>query len=224
MKKVLLVFLLFLSSCGGGGGGGESSSPNDDFVGTNSSGVRVIHGALDAPPFDLFSNARTGEILQRSRFAGPSGYSSLPVGEQVLSLAPARVGGERKTKTVNYGAGERYSLFVRSSAGDGATSVGVIQDSPPELSSGEAALRVFHGVSAVDSISAKVASSSPLIVTHGQASSYLILPAGEISYIIRHSSEGYAFLSGSLLMQEGEVGDLLVAGEPGIYLKAMLYK
>ncbi|MCB0332945.1 MAG: DUF4397 domain-containing protein [Bdellovibrionales bacterium] len=225
MKKVILVILLLtLFSCGGGGGGGgESSSSNDSVVGTSGSGVRVLHGALDAPPFDLFSNALSGELLQRSRFGGPGGYSSVPVGEQVLSLAPARIGGARITKTLTYHSGERYTFFVRSPQGDGNATVGVFLENPPPLSSGQAALRVYHGVSKVDLLKAKVGTLSPVSISQGQASTYVILPAGEISYLIRHGEEGHPLLSGSLNLAEGEIGALLVAGEPGIYLTARYY-
>ena len=135
-----LLFLIL--SCGGGGGsGGSQEGESNHQVGNSSSGVRLIHSALDSPPFDLFSNLLPGELLQQGSFSEVSGYSSVPSGSHVFSFVVPSIGGERLTSSLSYAEGERHTLFLTSAFGDGDIKVNSLSDDLPELVDGEAGLR-----------------------------------------------------------------------------------
>ena len=79
---VSLLLAGFLISCGGGGGGGsgeKGSSKNKPTSNVKGTAIRILHGAIDANPVDLYSSLKEDK-LGSSFFAESSFFVSLPSG------------------------------------------------------------------------------------------------------------------------------------------------
>lgn len=212
-KTIVLCALVSLSSCGGGGGGGGSSS----------SGVRILHAALDGTPIELTSTGRPGEIAQTNSFGKIVGFSSLPGGAQDLQLYQRGDAGPLATVSVEVEKGDRRSILIYEADSSTARRTSLINDIPPELESGMAAVKLVHGVRLSGALTLVVNGTvTALPVSVGQASDYVIVPAGTVTLQAKTGS-GRSLASVSQQATSGNSYTTLFAGEAGYLVLARTF-
>lgn len=225
--KKALIFALSISvsagltACGGGGGGGSSTSGTGRSAST---GIRILHAAIDASPVDIYtSNSVTA--IQTGRFALDSVYAGLKTGEQILTLTKAKDPTQSiAALPVTVEKSQHYSLLLYGNNESLGLSTNLYLDAPGKPSKGSALLRIVHGLvgaagitSVVDA--AEVSSSLPF----GSASDYVEVAAGDHNIFVRRASDSTLVSSGVQSLASGGAYTLLVTGEVGFRVFARLY-
>gem|GEM_PF-1318899 len=213
---VLLSVVMVLSSCGGGGGGSSDGAGSSD-------GIRVLHAAIDAPPVDLLSSARTESMISQVRFADTKGYRPASKSAQTLSLtkafSPSSVIG-RADATIS--SGGRYSLLLYGDVQTFGLKTRFIEDQVPQEISG-AAIKIVHGVTGAAAINVSVGPAGGRTVPFGEYSEYISVPAGEIIVSSTRASDGRGVSSVKVLLAAGKAYTMLLAGQLDYYVKPVLF-
>jgi hypothetical protein len=216
MKKIIaLVLISLLASCGGGGGGSSSSNSG------SSSGVRVMHAAIDAAPFELYSSLNPGSSYQISTFVEPIRYARVPQGEQIIELRRARTNSPPAiSTTINYQGG-RQSILLYGSLADGGLKTVTLNDGLFDLG-GIAAVRVVNGLQNSPAVVIRLAGRSSSPANYGAAGEYMLLEPGNYPYTI--ASGNAVIESGSITVNSGRSYSVLLAGRMHYFSASSVYE
>jgi hypothetical protein len=211
MRISIFLTLILLASCGGGGGG-EGSGPTP---GTSAlTGVRLIHTAIDLPPVIVASSGKEGSSPP-VRFNERALYSGLPIGEQNLTIRPLGGDGvESFTFPVSVSPRKRFSVLVFGTRETFGINAKLFEDTLPEIPDGSAAVRVVHGLSGASVLSGAVGGVA-FEAPFGDATEYLIVPAGEVAVSARRAADGRVAVSGVRTVANRRAYTLVIAGELG---------
>ena len=203
-------FSLTLISCGGGGGGGGGSSRR-----SAPTGVRILHAAIDTSPVDLYSSEVTDSVVQNIRYADEPFYSSLPTGDQTLTLTlrlnPASefyrgtltVEKNKHSSVLLYGNNE--SLGVRAA---------LISDDAGEIPDSQAALRLVHGLVGASGLSVSIDGIEQLSnIGFGSASTYVYLDQGLRTISVRRTADRKVVFSATPELKAGIPYSVFMSGE-----------
>lgn len=214
LKELFAVPLLFmLCACGGGGGGGGSGGGS----GSASTGVRILHAAIELAPVDVVSSIATDKVVQRTSFSESKGYSALSAGAQEISIRIAgRLQDQLSLFSLDVQKGNRFSALVFGAAGaQSPARVALFADSRPELSAGQAAVRIVNGLAGSSGLNALVGQAAEIRATpFGSASEYLPVTAGVVSAVI---SSGGKIFDAPLTLDSRRSYSLFVGGEEGYF-------
>jgi hypothetical protein len=213
-----------LSGCGGGGGGGGGGG-NGSETNSSTTGVRVLHAAIDAAPIDVFVGGVTGAVSNKAVFGVDNGYHSLPSGQLNISLTrastPSVVVG---TAAVSSNSESRFSILLYGDNSTFGLRTTLLTDESP-ADPENARLRIVDGVTAAAEISADISSGvfeDSTQVGFGKASKYLSVPPGVVSIRVNRSADGRAIAATTATLEAGREYTYLVAGEVQFYAKGLL--
>lgn len=209
LRTVFLVVVACLYGCGGGGGSDGSSA---------STGVRLLHASIDDAPQSLVSSLDSTKVLQTPRFADASLYVGVKKDPQSFRISGGQISG-LSSSSVTVSKGERYSLLLIRDVGTGTPRVNLISDAPPALSSGQSALRFVHGMPGAAIIVASIGGKSETLSSpYGQASDYMVVPSGAVSYTVQRKSDGATVLNETRLLADTHAYSVLVTGQEGYFV------
>lgn len=202
---------LFLAGCGGGGGGGESSGPGGDAR----TGVRMLHGAIDGSPVDLLSSANG--LVQVSRFAEPSLHGSLSTGAQILTVTRTKnAANVLGAFDVTVEKNQRSTVLLYGDRAQSGLATNTFSDDPGEIPDGKSAVRGIHSIGGAREISISVNGvAQGATAAFGSPSAYIFAPAGELTVVVRRSSDNQLIASRVILAEEGRGYSLFVTGTMG---------
>lgn len=213
-----------LSSCGGGSGGGSSSGSSSKSVlegdtRNSNTGIRLLHGALDATPVDLISDQQTIP-LTTSRFSLPAGFIGISRATQTISVVPTKklspilfqqqfsLASNEHTTVLLYG--NNQSLGLRFT---------VIPDSRPAEVGSAAAIRIIHATNAALTLNGTIDGASLAdSVPFGGASAYVLIPAGAHTITVSRSADSLRLFTRSTELQQGRSYSVFVTGEAGFHV------
>lgn len=215
-----LVTLTPLVGCGGGGGGGGGSSSG------SSTGVRVLHAAIDAAPVDVSTLGSTDVISEGNRFAISNFYQDAPKGDQVITILRAKTP-SRVVASIPalISSNSKLSVLFYGGISDGLQTK-LLSDQFPSSFAG-ALVRVVHGANGAAAVRAEITSSGGGTASgdagYGEATEYLSVPPGVATITSSRIADGRAINSVAIPVEEGRAYTLLLAGEIGYYVKGVLY-
>jgi hypothetical protein len=216
-----LALSFVLTACGGGGGSSSGGGGGSD----STSGVRVLHAAIDALPVDVLSSARNGAVSSRVYFADSKGYRGLSSGSQSLSLVSALNSSDVVASfDITSSGDDAYSILLYGSLNGTGLRTKLLQDAAPKEFSG-ALVRFVHGVAGASTITVDAAGATgPQQVSLGAASDYLAVPPGSIRLTASRAADSQRLVSITETLDEGGAYTVLVAGEAGYYTKGVLFR
>jgi len=201
-----------LSACGGGGDGGSGGGGRNESAET---GVRLLHGSIDVPPILAETSAAPGVPIDQIRFNQSSYYAELPEGPQTLAVR-SNDGGNLFSLPVTVADGERRSALLYGTREALGIRVSLLDDVPPELENGFAAIRVVHALAGAATISGSLGGTAlPASVGFGKASSYVTVPAGPVSISLARSVDGRTVASQPQQVASRKSYSFMVTGEVG---------
>jgi hypothetical protein len=229
LKKLgcaVLAITFSLSACGGGGGGGEGGGG-----GSAPRGVRILHGAIDAAPIDVYTSLSPGALIQRASFASTQLYSLLPEGQQTLTVTRAKTPSvEIRSFNVDVQSRQRMTLVLFGDNQQFGLSTRLLTDEIPEERGEGTLLRVFDGMTGASEllISIRVPNaprnqSTTTRVAYGNATPYLSIPSGVVRVTAQRAADAKILSSVDITLDAGEAYTLLVGGEADYYVKSTLY-
>ena len=210
-----------LSACAGGGDGGSASDSNSSA----STGVRLIHAALEAAPLQIFSSTNPAQPVQQARFGQETLYAPLKTGAQVLNLSvatqPANVIG---TAALTVERNQRYSLLLYGDYTHLGLSTALVLDKPPQLSKDSSALRCMHAASGAGQLSIEI-DDMPLeqAIEFGSSSEYATIDAGLHTILAKRAADGLVLYSGQITTAGRNPYTLVIGGETGLLIVGQLY-
>lgn len=216
-----LVTLSTLTGCGsGGGGGGEGSNSG------SSTGVRVLHAAIDAAPVDVSTVGGTKSISEGNRFAVSNPYHEAPKGEQVLTILRAKTAASVITTIpASITSDSKLSVLFYGDSSKGLQRR-LLSDQFPESFTGSL-IRVVHGANGAAAVRVAISSSggasASATTAFGEATEYLSIPAGVATITSSRVADNRAVNSVSIPVEEGRAYTLLLAGEINYYVKGVVY-
>lgn len=217
MKRFVfaVIVAIFSSSCGGGGGGGGDGAS----TGNDSTGVRVLHGALDLSPLTVLG---TREPIQ-SAFRGDAFFRSVAEGAASIVLHRLNRPGQIIFQPSVNASESRQTILVFGQSGDDSLSVRVINESIPEIEDGMAAVRIVNSVHDTETVFLTVNGISTADVSEGRLSDYIMVPSGDLPFRVTESGDDGPFLSGRSLFENRRAYTLFVAGEDGLFATQKFY-
>jgi hypothetical protein len=222
MKKVYAIVALLcvthVSACGGGGGGGGGGGEG------SSTGVRVLHGAIDAVPVEVVTTGAAPAVVTKGVFGLPSQYARVSGGQQILNLSRATSPGSviSSFNTV-IDERKRYSILLYGDNGQFGLRSKIVEDAVPETSSGAPLFRVAAAATGAATVRVSVGTSgTAFVVPFGEFSSYLEVSPGLNRIVARRAVDGASLVNLSVELQPGSVYTLLVAGETDYFVKGVV--
>lgn len=225
MNKIVLrnvlscIAVLFFVSCGGGGGGGSSQS-------SASTGVRVLHGSIDAVPMQIVSSLRPSEVVTTAYFGEQTLYGELSTGPQNISLTrlqnTSRV---VSTTSLTVEKNQRRTLLLYGNNETFGLRTALLADAPGDIPQGKAAVRVVHalvGAGNVNVNSGAVVLASG--VNFGEGSSYSMVDTGVHSLAAFRGSDALQVGSATVEFVPGVAYTILVTGEVGALALVKIYE
>ena len=210
LRGLLSLSIIALTSCGGGGGGGGGSS--------STTGVRVLHGAIDAAPVDLITD--NSGVVQTVRYGEGGEYLSLGEGQHLLTLFRTKdISSSLFNRSVTNPGDFKFTLLFYGDRGSFGLRTTLIDEEAPEVLSGSGLVRVIDGMTGALSVNLTVGGKQEN-ARFGAASAYVEVSPGEQSYIIRRAIDGLSVASGTLLVEEGRAYSIFLAGEQGYLVNA----
>lgn len=210
----VMLALLMVTGCGGGGGGGGSAGGGDSA----DTGIRVLHAVIDAPPLELVVSGAP-KVIQTARFGERVHYGAIGSGPQVVTVRrvgeSARVGSEFGVTVAN---NDRRSVLV---FGEEETALGTVlfEDSPGEVPSGKAVVRVVNGVASARRVAVSVGDDDDeREIDLGQSSPYLPVSPGASTVTVRDGAG--TILTAARAFEVGRAYTVLLAGERGYFVTA----
>lgn len=216
----LLGIVVVTAGCGGGGGGGGGGG-SSSFPST---GIRVLHGAIEAAPVDLWSGEASSKLLTTAAFALPVNYASTGSGEQVFTL---RETGASQGGSVSFpiaiGKNERQTVLLYGLGSFGSVKHSVLAGFTAELGSGLVALRLINALDGAATLQGSLGQGrGSLMAGYGQASEYAQIQAGAVNLVM--ASEGGTITSAAFTLEAGKAYSVLVTGERGYLALSKLYQ
>lgn len=208
---VLCSILLAACSGGGGSGGGSGSSKRP------STGFRVLHGAIDTAPLDIYSSLKEGSSLGVSAFERSSNYISSGTGDLTVTLTRSTLSSDVVfSQALSLGKGDVFSILVYGDRKALGERIALIPDPGVAVTSGNSAIRFIHAAGGAASIAASAADTlAASDLAFGAASDYLEVPSGDQVIRVRRVSDGGLILNPTLSLQSGKSYSYLVKGEIG---------
>jgi hypothetical protein len=216
----VLAGALLLSACGGGGGGGGASEDS-----SSSTGVRVLHAAIDAAPVDVIVTGNPVPVARRAVFALDNKYHALPSGPLNLQLTrTATPGTIIDSFAVTADSQSKFSILLYGDNSTFGLRTALLTDETPAESS-SAHIRVVDGVTGAAAISVNISSprgGENVEVAFGQASEYVAVPLGPITIRAARTADGRTISSRSVTLESSKAYTYLVAGEVDYFVKGVL--
>ena len=227
VKKLVCTLLsvtFLLSACGGGGGGGGGS-------GSAPRGVRVLHGAIDAAPIDVYTSLSPGAVVQRASFGSTQVYSLLPEGPQRLTVTRAKTPSvEIRSFNVDVQSRQKLTLVLFGDNQQFGLSTRLLADEVPEERGEGALLRVFDGMTGASELVVSIGvpnaprnQNTSARVAYGNATPYLNTPSGIVRITAQRAADAKIVSAVDVTLGAGEAYTLLVGGEADYYVKSTLY-
>lgn len=213
----IFVLSLSLCACGGGGGGGGGGS-------SARTGVRILHGAIDVTPLDLYSTVVDG-LVQTTKFASNNFYAGLPEGDQVLTATRALTPqAPAFSLPISVAKNQRQSLLVYGNTESLGVRQNILNDDPGEVPTGSAAVRVVHALNGAAAINATFAGQEITASTpFGSASAYVYLPPGIANLSVTRDSDKAVVFSGPHTVEDRKAYTFLITGEVNYLVVAPQY-
>lgn len=211
--------ILFLFAAGGCGGGGGSGSGGGSSAST---GVRILHAAIDAPPLEVVSSARDG-VVDTARFGEVSLYGGLGLGTQTLVVRPVlestrTVGSFEVTVSQN----ERRSIVVYGTE-EGGLRNAILDDAPGTIPNDKAVVRVVNGLAGASDIAVTITGAEAgLDLDPGSGSFHQPVDPGAQTITVRSPSR--TVFSGARVFEVGKAYTVLVAGEDGYFITVTMFE
>lgn len=222
MSKISIIIstslLLLLSACSGGGGGGDDSSSSNN-KNLPKTGVRVINGSIDAPPFDVLV-AGGATALPEAKFAGTTGYTSAPAGSLGIVIKRANTEEVIAQPSLQLDEAQRKSVLFAGDYRDGSSRSFELDDNPGELKAGFAKVRIINAVQGLRGIEVSIGVGPDQIISLGSATDYAEVPAGVVVYTASSQLGGIA--NGVVTVEEKKPYSILVTGEWGYFITTTL--
>lgn len=212
---------ILVSGCGGGGGGGGGAGAGNLNY-RPSSGVRLVHAAIDLAPAVLSTSADTSAALSSARFAVASPYVSLTRTQQTLSVASP--GAQAFSQVVSPQQDLRHTVLVYGDRESLGIRYALIEDYPGKPASSASWVRIVHamtGASSIDASFSLAGSSHNLSASFGQASGYIEIEPGTWSVNIRRHADSALAFSEARVFEAGKAYSLVVAGEQGYFVTGL---
>jgi hypothetical protein len=207
---LFLVFLL-LSGCGGGGGGDSDHQSKQNYK--NSSGVRLVHSALDGSPIATLLD---GEPLSEEAlpFNNISPFYSIKEGRHQLTVQEEGNGVQRKVY-FDFEDGDKFTVLF---AGDKLTT-SVILEAPSSSKKKESTCPTtfIHGVSNADSLEIIINGISTGNIAPMSVSTPVALEPGE-NQITLLSGRGRIVWKSSITCKDSENHTVLASGQEGYFV------
>lgn len=210
---------LLLLGCGGGGGGGDKGET------TSTTGVRILHAAIDAAPVDVVVSGVSEPVARKAVFALDDGYHALPSGSLNLLLTrAANPGSILDSFAVTADERSKFSILL---CGDNTTfglRTALLTDEPPTDRS-RAHIRIVDGVTGAAAIVVRVSSQSEVQereIPFGEASEYISVSGDTASIRVVRAVDGRVISSGSVGVKAGQAYTYLIAGELDYFVKPLL--
>jgi hypothetical protein len=211
--------MLFVSACGGGGGGGGGGeSPS-------STGVRVLHAAIDAAPVDVSVAGNPSPVATRAVFGLDNKYHALPSGP--LSLVMTRAASPSAVIDSFAVTADSQSKFSILLYGDNATfglRTTLLTDEPPS-DSPSAHVRVVDGVTGAARIVVRISSDAgteSIEAAFGEAAEYVAVGAGVATIRAARVADGQTITSTPVTLEAGKAYTYVVTGEVDYFVKGLL--
>lgn len=180
-----LCMLLLISACSGGGGSdgggsGGGDSDSSDVLGplkrTSNTGIRVIHGALDATPVAV---RIVDQIVQSARFAQPTRFSEISDGPVVITVerpnAPAEVISQLP---MTLEKGTEYTIFVSGMVKRDTYSVQILPEPIVRPETGFSRIRLAHSLDGAGALTLTVGTATTAAVARNAIGDYIDIPSG----------------------------------------------
>jgi len=216
-----LVLAVLVSGCGGGGGGGGGGSASASAE----TGVRVLHGAIDATPADVTVATITGQavVVSGGKFGEPTLYGALAVGPQSITmtraLTPSVVIG---SQTIEVGERQRFTYLLYGDNASFGLSARVFSDDPGVYTDGEGKIRVINGVTGAARVTVSVDGKIVGEASFGGSLDYISLAIGIHQVSLRRSADNASLGSVQVTVQAESASTIFVAGEIDYYTKVSL--
>jgi len=187
----LALVLLACASCGGGGGSVDGAGDTPDrHGGTTSTGIRIVHGAIDATPVSIRLGEQS-EVLQTAGYGEPTVYKKVGAGDVLITVerakTPTSIVGKITASLVDK---TEYSVFVYGEARRATLTAVLLEDQIQQPVLGRANLRILNALEDVGEISLSGAGGSLGGVKFGKASGFLDIASGPQTFTINSASGG----------------------------------
>lgn len=231
MFKLLQVALLslLLTSCAGSGSGGDSSDSSAGntkqiSLKSNSTGIRVLHAAIDAAPVDLYSAGQ--DLLQTAQFGKTTSYIKAKAGLQTFFLSETQnPTGLLDQFDLDLSQGSRISLLFFGNQTSLGLHSSVLDQAKPELAPGMAAIRVVHGLVGALNLSAFLDTDTlAKNIAFGSAAEYIPVSPGIRTFWAQRAADGLTVYSAAKEIKAGEYYTFLVAGEVDYFVNSTTYQ
>jgi hypothetical protein len=211
-RKIILlglVYCLFLG-CGSGGGGED----NGGSEGSASTGIKILHAAMDLPPVNITSTAKVGGALAKTRFAEVRGFTELPQGAQNISVQSVDGGTGPFNFSITVEKNQRTQVLVYGSREKLGINATLLEPREADIASGFAAIRIAHGAEGAASIKGSIgATALPAVVAYGNVSGYISVPAGNVLIKVARAVDGKSLANELVPVEEGRSYTYFIAGE-----------
>lgn len=205
-RGVALIAVMLLTSCGGGGSSPQSS-------------VRLVHGAIDAPPLVVLSGE---QLLHESVFGVPPSHATLPEGAESITV---RFAHQASAPVVTFSldpSSVRTHVLLATQRGAEEPSLQLLEPPPEQIAEGMSALRVLHALTASAPIEVTITGQEriQLVALPQQGSAYAMVPSGSARAVVRVAGRSIERLD--LSLGSGIPYSLLVTGEEGYFVMSRL--
>jgi hypothetical protein len=218
MKKLilLLTFCGFLASCGGGGGGNDDKGGDEDF--SNSSGVRIVHGALDGSPVNVLLDTKRLNAKPLP-FGSISPFYKINEGRHEVRIEEAGNGVSR-VLFFDFRKDDRYTILFSS---ENLTTTSILEPgSKVKASSSEmegCSLQFVHAVNKADDLDIVLNGNNVgSLAPQGLSNLYHIAPGPNQVALLNY--QGAIVWKGEVACKKEEDKTLLVTGEEGYFVTA----
>ena len=207
--------LVLITACGGGGGGGGSAEQN-------SRGVRLLHGALYAPPADVrVDGALTSSAV--FRFGQKTGTVGLDEGTHRLTVLPHGVESIVGTFTLDYRNSARPLLLLWQSDPE-SVRLNLLQSTSEAPAGQQTLIRIVPAVIGIDAAILE-AGDTRIRAAAGTASPYSAIEESVTSIRVTGSSRGgpvRELASLTAALASGRSYTVFVTGESDYFVRSEL--
>lgn len=209
IRKTVSICLLFpmLNACGGGGG-------SDDTASSSPTGVRVLHGAIEGAPVEIFASGDQRALVSAA-YNDASVRVNFPKASELLVTERGNPALVMATHRVEPGWGDRFSVLLSD---DGYRSW-VIPDGAGDMPEGMSAIRLVHGVSQSGELAMSIEGKSSRPVRQGRGSSYLIVEPGVKDIVVEGTAVSH---KKQIELEAGQSYTFLIGGEAGYLVTSVL--
>ena len=216
---------LFSFGCGGGGGGNSSGGNTGSLTFRPSSGLRLVHAAIDLAPAAIISSLNPDNPLETVRFGLAAPYVSLSRENQAISVSSiANLAAPLFVQAVSPQKDMRQTLLLYGDRGSLGLRLALLDDYPARPVAGKSSLRIIHalaGASAIDADFQQGSAQHTFSAAYGQASAYAELEPGAWNINVRRSADSSPSVSASRTFEAGKAYSIVIEGEQGYLVLAI---